>query len=70
MYHPFGHPGMVDGLGANAYSVSRALSMVATPLLAMAVLGSRVSAEFALASAVVAAGGYLFQRYRVAEKSE
>ena len=57
MYHPFGHPGMVDGLGANAYSVSRALSMVATPLLAMAGRVVVVVLVVVLAAVVVGGGG-------------
>ena len=55
---------MADGLGANAYSVSRALAMVASVPLAHLALGSRVSAAFAASSAAVAAGGYLFALHK------
>lgn len=55
---------MADGLGANAYSVSRALAMVASVPLANAALGTRVSAAFAASSAAVAAGGYLFAYHK------
>ena len=54
---------MTDGLGANAYSVSRALAMVCTPALAIAALGASVSRGLVVASAAVAAGGYLYARY-------
>ena len=56
--------GMVDGLGANAYSVSRCLAMAATPPLAVLALGTRVSAGFIAASGAVAVGGYLYARYQ------
>lgn len=55
---------MVDGLGANAYSVSRCLAMAATPPLAVLALGTRVSAGFIAASGAVAVGGYLYARYQ------
>jgi drug/metabolite transporter (DMT)-like permease len=55
---------MVDGLGANAYSVSRCLAMVASPPLAALALDTRVSPGFAAASTVVAVGSYLFARYQ------
>lgn len=55
---------MADGLGANAYSVSRALAMVASVPMAQAALGTRVSAAFAASSAAVAAGGYLFAHHQ------
>ena len=53
---------MIDGLGANAYSVSRALAMVATPIVARFVLATKVPAAFAAASAIVAGGGYAYVR--------
>lgn len=53
---------MVDGLGANAYSVSRALALVCTPLLAALFLGSTCSVEFCAFAALVALGGLLFAR--------
>ena len=55
---------MVDGLGANAYSVSRCLAMAATPPLAVLALGTRVDASFVAASAAVAIGGYLYARHQ------
>ena len=55
---------MVDGLGANAYSVSRALAMVASLLLAFLALGSPVSPIFAACSIAVAGGGFLYARSR------
>ena len=54
---------MTDGLGANAYTVSRALAMVATPALAVFALGATVPRGLIAASAAVAAGGYLYARY-------
>lgn len=56
--------GMADGLGANAYSVSRCLAMAATPPLAILALGTRVSASFIAASGAVAVGGYLYARHQ------
>ena len=53
---------MIDGLGANAYSVSRAVGMVCTPLLATLTLGIPLSIEFCLASTMVAFGGFVFAR--------
>ena len=53
---------MVDGLGANAYSISRAMGMVCTPLLASLALGTSCSVGFCAFSALVALGGLLFAR--------
>ena len=55
---------MTPGLGANLYVVSRALGMVATPLLSALLLGSQLTLPLWLSAACVALGALLFSRCR------